>query len=199
MANILWIKFLSFPTPIPGSNLSGHTTWKRSSFIHDLWYLNWSIPPKPSFSFLHLQPGIVVFQNSKGRRRPAKWRSIIDVTEVQVNVNIPPHPTPNHAWRSIIHMMEVQVNVNIPPHPTPTHAWRSIIDMTEVQVNVNIPPHPTPAHPTKTRPEWEENTKTRRAYGKWSQKNARDHATGRNNQGPYFSCLKNACSEPESR
>ena len=32
-ANILWIKFLSFPTPIPGSNLSGHTTWKRSSFM----------------------------------------------------------------------------------------------------------------------------------------------------------------------
>ena len=44
------------------------------------------------------------------------------MTQVHMNVNIPPHSTP--------------------PHPPP-HAWRSINFMTQVHMNVNIPPHPT--------------------------------------------------------
>ena len=58
-------------------------------------------------------------------------------TQIQANVNIPPHPTqPPHPSRSINFMKQVQVNVTMQTYPTPPHPSRSINFMKQAQVNV---------------------------------------------------------------
>ena len=62
---------------------------------------------------------------------------------MNINVNIPPHPTPWSTWHHQ-RQRDMNMNVNIPPHPTTPHDQHKIISVTWT---LTLTSHPTPPHP----------------------------------------------------
>ena len=87
---------------------------------------------------------------------PLHMTSVVHVTQVNMNVNIPTPPQPSDVT-SVVHVTQVNMNVNIPTPPQPSDVTSVVhvtqvnmnVNMltpplTQVNMNVNIPTHPNP-------------------------------------------------------
>ena len=68
---------------------------------------------------------------------PSDVTSVVHVTQVNMNVNIPTPPQPSDVT-SVVHVTQVNMNVNIPTPSQPSDVT-SVVHVTQVNMNVNIP------------------------------------------------------------
>ena len=73
---------------------------------------------------------------------PLHMTSVVHVTQVNMNVNIPTPPQPSDMT-SVVHVTQVNMNVNIPTHPNPV-TWRQLCMWRKLTWTLTSPPHPNP-------------------------------------------------------
>ena len=78
--------------------------------------------------------------------QPSDVTSVVHVTQVNMNVNIPTLPQPSDVT-SVVHVTQVNMNVNIPTPPQPSDVT-SVVHVTQVNMNINIPTPPQPSDVT---------------------------------------------------
>ena len=88
---------------------------------------------------LHWSP---VIQKKTFFNSPLHMTSVVHVTQVNMNVNIPTPPQPSDVT-SVVHVTQGNMNVNIPPHPNPV-TWRQLCMWRKVTWTLTSPPHPNP-------------------------------------------------------
>ena len=92
---------------------------------------------------LHWSP---VIQKKTFFNSPLHMTSVVHVTQVNMNVNIPTPPQPSDVT-SVVHVTQGNMNVNIPTPPQPSDVT-SVVHVTQGNMNVNIPTPPQPSDVT---------------------------------------------------
>ena len=137
-----------------GTFIDFQYVWKELLFfLLDRFSYIWSpvIQQKKIKSPLHMTSVVHVTQvnmnvNIPTPPQPSDVTSVVHVTQVNMNVNIPTPPHPSDVT-SVVHVTQVNMNVNIPTPPQPSDVT-SVVHVTQVNMNVNIPTLPQPSDVT---------------------------------------------------